>query len=55
MYCLRAFRMLTMAKQPPQVIKMDGQVEEFRLEKIVNSVWMAAAKVGGKDEKKAEE
>lgn len=38
-----------------QVIKEDGSIEIFKIEKIVNSIWMAASNVGGKDKKRAEE
>lgn len=34
-----------------QVIKVDGRVEVFTPEKIVQSIWYAASKVGGKDKK----
>jgi len=34
-----------------KVIKLDGQKEDFSSEKIANSIWLAAQKVGGKDRK----
>ena len=32
-----------------RVIKLSGGIEEFRQQKIANSIWMAAQKVGGRD------
>jgi len=34
-----------------KVIKLDGQKQDFDSQKIANSIWFAAQKVGGKDKK----
>ncbi|MBU2035948.1 ribonucleoside-diphosphate reductase, adenosylcobalamin-dependent, partial [Patescibacteria group bacterium] len=34
-----------------KVIKLDGQKQDFHSQKIANSIWYAAKKVGGKDKK----
>src|SRR3990172_13226970 len=37
-----------------RVVKMSGIFEDFMPEKITQSIWLAAQKVGGKDRKKSE-
>lgn len=37
--------------QIKQVLKADGRTEDFHPQKITNSIWLAAKKVGGKDRK----
>ena len=34
-----------------KVLKNDGSIEEFRLEKVSKGIWFAARDVGGKDDK----
>lgn len=42
-------------KLPKQVVKRNGALEPFQLEKITKSIWTAAKNVGGKDHKLAED
>ena len=52
MPCLRPFRMLkkkSLLKR--KVVKADGHLEDFSLEKVAKSIWSAAQSVGGKDRK----
>src|SRR4030066_1029097 len=46
---LRYMNLLDSSKR--QVLKLDGRLEEFLPEKIAQSIWKAAQKVGGKDKK----
>lgn len=55
MPCLRLLRVLNFIMKKAnlsvkKVIKSDGKLEDFNIEKIANSIWYAAQNVGGKDD-----